>query len=415
MKRTLPILLILFALSASTLWAQRTRILRDDLRTLRCEVDGVLTRHPILTLGSTEQVTVHFDQMTHKYHRFVYRVEHCDIDGQPSASVFPSETLDALQELTLIEDHTVSRNTHTLYTHYAFQFPNAEVRPLLSGNYRITIFEDQDETLIPVAEIFLGMVDPLVNVGGSLTTDTDIDRYEAHQQLNLTINAAAIPEADLRRELMVRVVQNNRFDDAVHCPTPSFINGTTLRWEHCRELIFPAGNEYRHFEMLTTRRTGMRIERMEWYAPYFHATLMTDEPARNYLLLNDRDGTSVVRNVDNQDANTESEYAFVHFTLLTPEVPGAEVYIEGAWTTGADPEWRMDYNAERGAYEASLFLKQGYYNYRYLTRTSGQRPLRTAPMEGDFFQTSNTYTVLVYRRSPQARHDALIGVATLRS
>ena len=80
----------------------------------------------------------------------------------------------------------------------------------------------------------------------------------------------------------------------------------------------------------------------------------------------------------------------------------------------------MTYRPERRAYETALLLKQGYYNYIYLTvpaqqtkQASFRRTGLTAPTEGDFYETRNTYTAYIYGTFPSDRYDRLVGVATI--
>jgi hypothetical protein len=220
----------------------------------------------------------------------------------------------------------------------------------------------------------------------------------------------------LREALKVEIVQNADVDCAVVAPAPTLTRGGTLIWQHCPDLIFRAGNEYRSFEMLSTRFPGMHMERIEWFPPYFHTTLQTDEPRKNYLLVGDSNGTSIVRNTDNKDNATESEYVFVHFSLQSSPLPNTEIYIDGQWTNGPPQQYRMTYDERRQAYEAALWLKQGYYSYRYLTleKRVGQ-PTDASLIEGDFFQTTNDYTILIYYQRPGERYTRLVGATTAKS
>lgn len=401
---------------AGNLSAQRNRTLRDDIRTLRAEVGGTLQALPVLTLGGDQRLDIGFDRMTHDCGRFFYRIEHCGFDWKPTPELFENEYIECNRSDILIENHRESRNTNVLYTHYSFGFPNSEVRPLISGNYRITIFDDTSEHPEAVAVVHCCVVEPLVTIGGKVHSDTDIDRNEAHQQLTLRIDASSLNARDVREELKTVVYQNERLDNAVWNAPPSYVNGGVLTWEHRRQLIFKGGNEYRRFEQLNTRVPGMRVENLQWFPPYHHATLFPDEVSRNYLLVDDRNGTAVIRNTDNLDNDTESDYLIVHFSVAAERQEAAEVYVDGRWSDGVgNPEHLMTYNTDRGCYEAALLLKQGYYNYRYLVCRNDGTHAETAPIEGDFHNTENEYTVMAYYRSPTDRHDRLVGVATLKS
>ena len=400
------------------------RILREDIRTLRTDVGGQLETFPIVRLGSTDVVEISFDQLSHDGKMFFYRVEHWDrAFDQPTSGLFTGEFLETNYEEIPIENYRESRNTSVIYTHYAFQFPNADARPLVSGNYKLKIYDRANADGGPVAEVCLCVVEPLLNVSGRVLTNTEVDWNARNQQVELQAQALSnLPTVDLRLTLQATVRQNGRSDNQCELlPPTAVLPGRIARWEHTQKLIFPAGNVYRSFEQLNMRVAGSRVENLNWHSPYYHATLFPDEVRRNFILREDRNGTAVIRNTDNRDNATESDYLFVHFTLESEELPDAEVYVSGRWTTGGlISEYRMTYQPERHAYEAALLLKQGYYNYLYLTVPAQQKMQKgfrriglTAPTEGDFYETRNTYTAYIYGTFPADRYDRLVGVATI--
>ncbi len=77
----------------------------------------------------------------------------------------------------------------------------------------------------------------------------------------------------------------------------------------------------------------------------------------------------------------------------------------------------MTYNAEKGVYEKSLFLKQGYYSYKYVTKDIDKRTSTslTENADGNLWETENDYTILVYYRALAGRHDELVGFASINS
>jgi len=52
--------------------------------------------------------------------------------------------------------------------------------------------------------------------------------------------------------------------------------------------------------------------------------------------------------------------------------------------------------------------KLGYYSYQYLWMLP-DGTIRTMPTEGDFYQTENSYQMLVYFRGQGERTDRLVG------
>jgi hypothetical protein len=78
----------------------------------------------------------------------------------------------------------------------------------------------------------------------------------------------------------------------------------------------------------------------------------------------------------------------------------------------------MTYNAERGVYEKSLLLKQGYYSYNYVTKdikSRGGATVQTENIGGNSIETENDYTILIYYRPLAGRHDELVGYTTINS
>lgn len=403
----------LFSLCAALACADgRNRTLVPDVRTLRVEYGRNGLDFPALRLDGGSRACVSFDADSHDYRRFVYKVEHCGMNWRPSDEMFESEYLRATADYTVIEDYAESQNTTWQYTHYSFEFPSPDMQPLLSGNYRLTIFEDTDDDFRPVAKVCLYVYEPLTNVRLAVSADTEIDRNASHQQLTLGLDYSALGLRDAREELKIVVLQNRRADNARIAPSPTADTGSNLLWEHDRDLIFEAGNEYRKFEILSTRYPGMHVDGVRWYEPFYHATLQPDSRRRNYLYDEDNDGVFVPRAEKNGDAATAADYLLVHFTLEPGEQSVDSVYVAGQWTDyNFSAPYRMRYDAETDSYGTTLLLKQGYYEYLYLTNPAASR---TAAVEGDFYQTENEYTVLVYLRTPGSRYDRLVGWRTAK-
>ena len=66
----------------------------------------------------------------------------------------------------------------------------------------------------------------------------------------------------------------------------------------------------------------------------------------------------------------------------------------------------MKYNSSTSAYECTLLLKQGWYDYQYVVESPDLPPNY---FEGGHFETQNNYEVLVYNKPFQPNVDLLIG------
>ena len=244
------------------------------------------------------------------------------------------------------------------------------------------------------------------------TANTDIDINKSHQQINISLDFGSHRVLSPNTQIKTVVLQNGRWDNAIKNATPQFIKNDGMVWNHNSNLIFPGGNEYRKFETLDPTHATMGVERVSWDVNDYHAWIFTDEPRANYLYDEDANGTFCIRNSDNVDNNTMSEYIQTHFTLKTTKQTN-DIFVNGSWTQdNLDDRFRMRWNENDSLYEAVVPLKQGYYNYQYLTRNT-DGAITPLPSEGNFYQTENSYQLLVYFRGQGERTDRLVNYLNL--
>jgi hypothetical protein len=409
MKKIVVLFAVMLAVVASH--AQRNQIFSDNIHTLQVIANDDWQAPPIITLGGDNKVEISFDDMTHEYHRYVYKVQHCGADWQPSAELFYTDFIDGFDN-NPIDDYAESLNTTQLFTHYSITIPNDRMKLKLSGNYRLDVFPDESDADAehPMLTAFFSVVEPLMGLSASVTSNTDVDFNGSHQQLSFKLTYNGLGVRDAIQQTHTVVLQNRRWDNAVIDPKPDYLTSSSLEYQHNRALIFDAGNEYRKFEMLNVHHTSLNVDRIQWFAPAYHASLIDDSPRKNYIYEEDRDGSFYIRNDDNLNNSTASDYVFVHFTLKMPEpLTGGKVYVNGDFANDNFLSTNlMNYNADDKAYEAAIFLKQGYYNYQYLFLPDNGGSAQTAPIEGNFFQTENEYIILAYYRAQGARYDQLV-------
>ena len=405
-----PLVLLLFVLCqlsiVNCLLAQQNQVFSNEIRSLQLSIDGDPLLPPVLDMKKHQHLNIEFDEMSHDYHRLIYRIEHCNADWTPTEGLFESDYLAGFNDQP-IEDYENSFNTTQLYTHYRLTLPNSDTRMLLSGNYRVTIFDDEDMES-PLLKAEFCMVESSMSILATLSGNTDIDFNQRHQQLSYSISYGNNRVVDPRRELHTVVMQNRRQDNRVVNLPPNIQNDRGVEYTHCRQLIFPAGNEFHKFEILDVEKPGLNVDNIRWYEPYHHATLYVDRPARNYVYDEDQNGAFVMRtDNDLEEDATESEYLWVHFTLQMPRPLPSPLYVWGQWSNGPfDQACSMQWNEEAHQYEAAIYLKQGYYNYMYICE-DGMSP------DGNFYETENEYIILVYHRPQGGRYDRLVGYRRL--
>ena len=152
--------------------AQRNRILSSDIASLQVVAGKNWLSMPIIGLGDGVPVNIAFDDLTHEYRRYAYKVEHCNADWSMSVDLFVSNYVDGFNVDNVIEDVEQSINTNMLYTHYRFQIPNERCRLKMSGNYRVTIYDANDDDKV-VAECCFMVIEPRMGVKLSVDANTD--------------------------------------------------------------------------------------------------------------------------------------------------------------------------------------------------------------------------------------------------
>ena len=375
----------------------------DRINTLRVVVNGEWERPPVVDLTGAESIEFSFDEMSHRYNRFTYHITHCDAQWKPS-NLIESEYMDGFNDQP-IEDWENSLNTTFDYTHYNLTLPNSEVSLKLSGNYRLSIQEDGKE----VAWFRFMIVENMHNLAATVDGNTDIDTRKSHQQLNMTISLNGLNVTNPDREIYTVVMQNRRFDNAVIDPKPTYNSGNRLTYEHCRKLIFPAGNEFRRFEIINMYDYFRNVDRVSYHNPYYHATLIQDTRHHAYTFDYDHNGRYLIRYNQASDSDTEADYLFVHFNLASDLMTGGKMYVSGHFTGGnLISRYEMEYNAQEKAYQATVLLKMGAYDYQYIWVPDGEAIGQTKPTEGDWYETKNEYLILLYYRQRGSRYDRLV-------
>ncbi|MFT7382242.1 MAG: hypothetical protein ACI9Z3_002136, partial [Roseivirga sp.] len=136
-----------------------------------------------------------------------------------------------------------------------------------------------------------------------------------------------------------------------------------------------------------------------------YANLATDEKrSAGYFHSLDLNGQFYIRDLEGGGAfATTSEYIQTTFSLKT-EKSEDEFYVLGGfnfWQKTAQS--RLKWNSNRELYETEYLLKQGWYDYAFISANDLNY------FEQSFFQTENTYEVFVYFRPIGARGDELVG------
>ncbi len=410
MKKTSFLLLLFFA-TLQLLSQNQEKVEPQNIRTVQFKGVTAQSQLPIINLGQTVQLT--FDDINGDEADYYYTITHHDFDWEPS-DLSKGEYLDGFDDVR-IDTYQNSFNTLQLYSHYVLTIPNRDTRAIQkSGNYMLSIYNDQQELIF--SRKFL-VIENMVDVGVQIKRSRDVRKIESLQVVQFVINSPKILLINPKQTVKTLVMQNSNLKSAITNLVPQYTIGTELIYRYDKEAAFGGGNEFLAFDNKDVRSATNGIRKVE-VSDLYENYLFTDIARydRPYTYNPDINGNFVVRNINAPNPDIEAEYVRMFFNLqFFDDIGDKELHLYGNfnnWTI--DGTTYMKYNPKTDTYQNSRLFKQGFYSYNYvLVNRDGS--INEGAVSGDFWQTENDYTVLVYFRDLGARFDRIIGMGTANS
>lgn len=363
---------------------------------------------PVIRMNTDDRLRLNFDIIGDSHEFLRYRLVHCNADWQPSR-LLESEYLNGFNEAP-ISDFEYSSNTFVHFVNYNVLIPNAEMEPLVSGNYIIQVYREDDPDDV-ILQTGFSISENSAPMRGNVTSRTDKGFNNYWQQVMFEVGLSGSGTLNPYQDLVVTVTQNNRPETTRILSHPLRVEGGKAIFDHDPNLVFPAVNEYRRFETVRTDHPGMHVDSVMFGGSNWHAWLALDENRddKSYVFDSTQHGRFMVDEYNATDPDLGADYITVHFTLDAPEAIGADIFVDGDFTLHRfNDSNKMKYSYDTGLYTAEIPLKQGSYNYQYVViPKSGGFP-DASLIEGNFYETNNEYLVNVFVRTPGARADRLI-------
>ena len=419
------LLFILFTLCTSIVCAQTysTESFKKNIKSVQINNYFKAPHYPVMSLEEDEFVTLKFDDLSNKEETYSYKIVHCNAQWENS-NLSESEYLDGFYT-GYISPKSTSTNTYFPYSHYELNFPNEDSRPIISGNYAILIYEDNNE--LPILSACFSVVEPRVALTAQSTPLTVLSYKDSYQQVDIEVDYADYNISQPANEIKILVRQNQRTDNQVYLTDANYYEHKKIKYSNNKNLIFEAGNDYRSFDISSEYILSEQVESIEYFKPYFHATLYPDvyRKPKEFYYHPDVNGRYIVNLQNSWESDSEADYYFTHFSLPAEEpFFNASVYIIGELTGNKlSSDGLMKYNPQTKAYEKDLLLKQGGYNYLYavvphgssttaLYKNNNTKVMDT--VEGNAWETENEYAVYVYHRPFGSRYDKLIAFGSTK-
>ena len=368
---------------------------------------------PIFLLGSGFQLQ--FDDLYGNEADYYYEIIHCDYNWVPST--IPKTDYLLGFDNQRIQDYSNSFNTLQIYSHYNLSIPNQYTQQLsLSGNYMLKILNDNKEVVFSRKFI---LYEDLVTVPIQIKRARTVTNLEYKHNLEFSIKSSTINFQNPLKNVKVLLFQNDKLNKAIKNIAPQYTIGNDLIYKYDTETQFWAGNEFLYFENKDIKVANNNIARVDSSTDIYGAYLYTNNARTNfpYSVTEDINGRFLVRNINAENSQIEADYAWVYFSLSAPTFRiNKDIYINGMFNNySLAPEYKMDYDAKKGIYEKALLIKQGFTNYEYVVSDIKGNIDHENAIDGNFYQTENDYSVLVYYRENKDRYDKVIGKGSANS
>jgi hypothetical protein len=367
---------------------------------------------PIFKLG--EGFQLQFDDLFGNEADYYYEITHCDYNWNPT-DIPKSEYLRGFDNQR-ISNYTNSFNTLQIYSHYRLAIPNQFTQLLISGNYILKILNNNKEFVFSRKFI---LYEDIVTVPIQVKRARTVSNLESKHNLEFAIKSSTITFQNPSKNVKVILLQNGQFNDAITNITPQYTIGNDLIYKYDTQTQFWAGNEFLYFENKDIRAANNNLARVDSNNEIYSSYLYTNNARTNYpySVTQDINGNFVVKNINANNSEVEADYAWAYFSLSAPTFRiNKDIYINGMFNNyNLTPEYKMDYNEKKGIYEKAVLIKQGFTNFQYTVADNKGIIDHENAIDGNFYQTENDYSIMVYYRENTDRYDRAIGKGTANS
>ncbi|MEO6252987.1 MAG: DUF5103 domain-containing protein [Ferruginibacter sp.] len=392
-------------------------VYKDNIKAVRFHMYGNQESLPVYKMNSGDQLELNFDDLEANVKSYYYSFQLCDYDWKP-VDISPFLYTKGFTQQR-IATYRYSSIALQRYTHYQAILPDRNTSLTMSGNYIVKVFLNGDTSQLAFTRRML-VLEQKASIGGQIVQPFTPQLFKTHQKVQFSANINGLNTFSAAQQIKVVILQNNRWDNAIRDIKPTFVRGNSLEYSMENTLVFPGGKEWRWLDLRSFRLQSDRVERADYKKASTDIYLFpdADRSAQRYVYFRDLNGMYLMETYETINPYWQGDFATVHFNLAAPnDQPYAdkEIYLAGQLTNYEfNDKTKMVFNAEKGMYECTAFLKQGYYNYTYIAVDKNNAADRR-DLEGDYWETENGYTILMYYRSFTDRADQLIGVGKINS
>tara|TARA_B100001175_G_C19510066_1_gene643200 strand:- start:2591 stop:3826 length:1236 start_codon:yes stop_codon:yes gene_type:complete len=406
MKKRIQILeLLVFVFFSVSMYSQFSDV-PENIKTIIFKSSN--TNNSFLNYG--EQFELSFDDLDSDEKNYYYQINHFDYKWSDS-NLLKSEFLNGFDDLRITE-HRNSFNTLQSFTHYKIKIPNEDVSIKISGNYSISIHLSNGEE---VFEKKFSIISNTVPIKISISKSNIVKDIDTNQKIKTTILCENCTKLfNSASSLKMIIIKNNNWLNSQIIEKPKYILSDKLIYD---DIEFNGGNEFLNFDNSNINSTNLRIYKTTLTDLYNNFLTKDKERTNSFYEYNpDINGEYVINSNTNFDIDIENDYARIFFNFKTDNYDlNKNIYLIGKFNDFIINEnYKLLYDQKTKSYKGSFLFKQGFYNYKYAFNNKLNKK-EVQYFEGNFWETENTYRVLLFHKKINDKYYKIIGTNVVSS
>ncbi len=376
-------------------------VLPDNI--FSAKITGSNLNYPVFNLK--DKIFFSFDDLNIKKSSYYYKINHFDFEWKHSKAL-KSEYIDGYDD-NLIETFDNSYNTLIDYTNYQISIPNEDLKLKISGNYSISIHNENGDFLF---EKKFSVLNKMISTNIKIKRSTDLKKIDSHQNIDISVTCDNCNKfIGNSSDLKLVILKNNNWNDYKVIERPDYFLNNTLIF---KDISFEGGNEFLNFDNSKINSTNIKVYKTE-LNDFYETYLRTDIDRTNsiYQYNPDINGSFVINNNFNIP-EIENDYTLVKFSLKPDRIDEKNrVFIIGEFNDYKITD-KYELKLNDDIYMGEFKFKQGFYNYKYLSVLPGNKVKKYA---GNFWETQNIYNALLYQKKLTEKYYKLISISELSS
>jgi hypothetical protein len=375
----------------------------QSIKSVQLHRKGNKNSPPIIQLGSSQRLTLSFDELTDLSGQFRVTFTHYDENWNPS-NIPLDWFLDDMQEI-IVGGGSRNELSDPDYFHYSTTFPNNQLNFLISGNYMLHVSDFNSGTRLFSLPFFV------TENAGSISSwvETNYNAGSRYEALDRPFSEFVYPDFIEFPEfdLSFKFVQNRFWGDARTSDSYDFTEEDRSQFYLDTDKAFAANFDFIGLNLNSFSQNNNEI--IEWRPELNPPLVVLREDVLNFTS-DPAIGWSSTFGIPKD--GTDARYANVNFRFEG----GSQISNQrGVYLIGDFNQWlladryKLEYEESTGYWETTVLIKEGNYTYKYATKDD-YRGINDLILSDTITRQQQEYTSFVYYQDPDYKYYRLLQV-----